>query len=123
MLPTKSFARILLTISLVCLILMVPLIIPPPMVAKAMGVTVTDCGTDPTVSGNESVGIITVGTGILVTSCIVVFDETLNYDVACFFTPQTTITPVSGMATRDEITINLGANFGGGTLVYFCTGL
>lgn len=79
------------------------------------------CGTSPSVSGSDTVGTITVGTGI-VTSCTLNFSTTLIWAPDCVaianFGSILSVT-VTGV-TASSVTFGSSLSIGGGKIVYHC---
>lgn len=90
---------------------------------KAGGVTPTmgTCGTTPSVVGNDTRGVITVGSGISVTSCALNFKETYTTAPVCVI--STSSTGVTAKITSISTTVlmtGFSSTLGGGKVYYQC---
>lgn len=80
------------------------------------------CGSSPSVDGTDTLGVITVGSGI-VTSCTMNWANTKTRNPVC--TMSTNSTAVTGditTTTTSSITFGFSATLGGGTINYICGG-
>jgi hypothetical protein len=82
--------------------------------------TMGTCGTSPSVSGNDNVGKVTVGTGV-VTSCTVNFGTTKTGTPHVFITVDgaTAIANSISSVSTSGFTANFAASLGAGTFDYF----
>lgn len=87
---------------------------------------VSSCGTDPSVSGNDTAGIVTIGSGTA-TSCTVTFDNAFSGGTpACVISSEITtrgdLVFSAKSSTAFTITSVSGANMAGGKFDYVCIG-
>lgn len=85
---------------------------------------VSSCGTSPSVSGGDTTGVITLGTGISVTGC------TLTFDIPFSSTPVCTASTDSGAISvgitsisTTAVTFGLSASLVSGSIFYQCFGI
>jgi hydrogenase/urease accessory protein HupE len=78
------------------------------------------CGITPSVSGNDSVGTITVGSGV-VTSCAMNFASTWTTTPICVSTTDSaTISSGITSLSTTVLTVGLSATLGSGHIYYLC---
>lgn len=83
--------------------------------------TVSSCGTNPSVTGDDNDGTITVGSGVAVTACTLTFASTWGATPVCLFDADSSTIgsgPTSKSATA--VTIGFSAGLGGGSVEYHC---
>lgn len=83
--------------------------------------TVSSCGTNPSVSGTDVSGKITIGGGII-TSCLLTFGKSWTNAPACTILSDTAITAPTGTTTKTIFTMGAGATFAGDVIMYNCFG-
>lgn len=82
--------------------------------------SVTACGTSPSVSGTDSVGTITVGTGVF-TSCTLTFAATWSSTPKCFVNYQGAVAVVRATPTTTAVVVDVVSAFAAGSkLDYYC---
>jgi hypothetical protein len=87
--------------------------------------SISSCGSTPngSVVGNDIAGIITIGGGISITSCILTFITPYETNAPnCFVNDNANILFVDATTTASSLTIRTTANFSGDTVSYFCVG-
>ena len=82
----------------------------------------SSCGTAPTISGNDTLGVITIGTGT-VTACTVTFATAWLAAPVCTTVTSTAILG-EAITTLNTTTLTLGfsGSLAGGTVYYQCFG-
>lgn len=81
------------------------------------------CGTSPSVSGNDMVGKITVGTGGVATSCAITFATTWTSAPVCVAQSETDISAFKVVSTTTALTITAAAPFTASSILnYHCIG-
>lgn len=82
---------------------------------------VSSCGTSPSISGTDTTGKVTVGSGGVATSCTVTFASAYTSAPHCFVNDQTDIVAVQVVPTTTNFVINVSIPFTAGALLdYFC---
>jgi hypothetical protein len=81
----------------------------------------TDCGTSPSISGNDNAGIVTVGSGVNGGKCTLTFANAWTNHAICNVSDETTGNLVRPVATTTTMAIT-GTLVAGDTLVYSCRG-
>lgn len=85
--------------------------------------SVSSCGTSPSVAGNDSAGVITVGTGGVATSCTLTFAETWAAAPVCIFQDYTTARTLTLTRSTTQIVLSSAVAFGAGDEIgYHCFG-
>jgi hypothetical protein len=85
--------------------------------------TVGSCGTSPSVVGTDTAGKITIGTGGVVTGCVLTFATTWTNAPMCFLNDETQIIAVQGVPTTTTLTINVALAFTASSVIdYHCIG-
>lgn len=82
--------------------------------------SVSSCGTSPAVSGNDSAGTVTVGTGGTLT-CTVTFAVPFQSTPKVFVSPNSAVAVGVSAKSTTSFTITAGASLGSGTFDYFVT--
>lgn len=83
--------------------------------------TVSSCGTNPSVSGDDNDGTIMIGAGVAVTACTLTFASTWGVTPICVFDADSSTIgsgPTSKSATA--VTIGFSAGLGSGSVEYHC---
>lgn len=84
---------------------------------------VSSCGTSPSISGTDTAGAVTVGTGGVATSCTLTFGQAWSSTPHCIVNYQGAITVVSAVPTTTTVVFSSTAPFVAGSLVdYICVG-
>lgn len=86
---------------------------------------VSSCGSTPngSVVGNDIAGVITVGGGISVTSCLLTFLNPYETNAPnCFTNDRTNALFTENTTTTGTMIVTATATFGGDTISYFCIG-
>lgn len=81
--------------------------------------TVSACGSGPSVSGSDALGIITVGSGV-VTSCTLSFSKTYPWAPTCVLTPNSVLA-IGVAPTTSEFVASVLSTIGGGKIYYRCS--
>lgn len=82
----------------------------------------SDCGTAPTVSGNDNVGIITVGSSTNGGVCTITFANAWPFRPVCIVQNETTANLTRATATSTTLFKVTGVFVAGDTLSYICKG-
>lgn len=92
------------------------------IVTSGSAPTVSACGTSPTISGNDSSGAVTIGTGGIVSACTLSFSATKSSTPHCFTNDRTEIVAVSVSAvSTTAFTISKTTPFAASSVIdYFC---
>jgi len=83
-------------------------------------VTISSCGTSPSVSGDDNAGIISVGSGT-VTACTMTFGNASYRDRRCIFHTGSNVTSYQSSVSSSAITIKTSASVGSGKIYYNCS--
>lgn len=94
--------------------------LPPHFLTTGSAPSVSSCGTGPSVTGNDNVGRVTVGTGV-VTSCTLTFNQSWGTAPVCVLNDETTTLLVKAVATTTTLVIS-GTSLTGDTIGYHCIG-
>lgn len=82
---------------------------------------VSACGTSPSISGNDTTGTVTIGTGGIVTSCTVTFATAYSAAPHCFLNDRTEIIAVSASTSTTVLTISKTLAFAASSVIdYYC---
>lgn len=84
--------------------------------------SVGTCGTSPSISGNDSAGVVTLGSGGI-TSCVVTFAVAYGSAPVCTITPADAVTAAATpyiTSATGSLTINFGSSVASGTVHYRC---
>lgn len=82
--------------------------------------TLTSCGVAPVVSGTDTLGAITLGSG-LVTSCTLQFSAALVSAPICVITTNSLMVQAAITSLDNtQFTVGLSGSLPGGNLYYFC---
>ena len=84
--------------------------------------TLSACGTTPAVEGSNSVGMVTIGTGVT-TSCTVTFATAFPNAPTCLITGPSTSITYAATATTAALTILSSADMDSEVINYLCFGL
>lgn len=79
------------------------------------------CGTNPVLAGNDAVGTITVGAG-LITSCTLTFGSAWTNPPSCMTEDATAVVSLQANANTTTMTITSSVSIGAGKVNYLCTG-
>ncbi len=111
------------TLAILLGVTMIAVLVPfMPRFVGATPPAVSNCGTDPSVIGTDTYGIVTLGSGILVTSCTLTFAVPWDSETpVCVLTSSTGVVALGAVATDTEIQITTGLGFGGGSIMYHCS--
>lgn len=84
--------------------------------------TVTaNCGSSPTVTGNDTVGVLNVGTGGSATTCTLTFNQTYTTTPHCFVNDQSANIALKAVPTATTLVITAAAAFAASSLIdYYC---
>lgn len=86
------------------------------------GSTVTSCGTEPSFTGSDNAGTITVGSGVTL-ACTLTFAKAWTNAPTCTMTINTTaVTGGITSLSASAIIFSFSATLGGGQIYYFCIG-
>lgn len=85
--------------------------------------SVSSCGVSPIVQGTDNAGVITIGSGVSVTSCAISFAKSFINPPVCVVSDNSSVVSasISSVATSG-VTFALSSTLGGGTLWYICIG-
>jgi hydrogenase/urease accessory protein HupE len=84
--------------------------------------SVASCGVSPSISGNDSVGVVTIGTGI-VTACTVNFASTWSSTPVCsVVTDSVALSFGLTSMSASSFTVGLSGSLPGGKIYYKCVG-
>jgi hypothetical protein len=99
----------------------------PGLVQADAGITLGDCGTDPVIdeSANAYSGKVTVGSGVLLTSCTIHVNETFGYAVPCTVTGDggQALSATTEHVSEEPHVVDLvvtGVDLAGDTIMYHC---
>jgi len=93
------------------------------LIGKGTAPSVSSCGTSPSVSGTDTVGRITVGTGGVATSCTLTFAASWSTAPVCTIADETTSLLVTPGPTTTTLVITAATAFGASDkLAYHCLG-
>lgn len=85
--------------------------------------TVTSCGTSPAIAGNDEVGVVTIGTGV-VTSCVVNFSQVWKTPPVCVFVSDSATAVISQAAiTTALLGVRMSVSLPGAKIYYMCKGI
>jgi hypothetical protein len=82
-------------------------------------VSVSTCGTSPSVAGNDYAGVISVGSGS-VTACTLTFGNTNWRTRACSMSTSANVTSYISSASSSAITVTTSSSVGSGKIYYNC---
>ena len=84
--------------------------------------SVGTCGASPSIAGNDNIGTVTIGTGV-VTACTVTFANAYTNTPVCVIVPGSTanITGLTSVSTTAFVA-GFSASAAGGTFHYICFG-
>lgn len=89
--------------------------------ASSTAPAVSACGVSPSITGTDSSGTVTVGTGGLVSSCTVTFGTTWASTPRCFLNDETAIVVTKAVASTTVLTITTSAPFAASSVIdYHC---
>lgn len=89
--------------------------------ASTAAPAVSACGVSPSITGTDSSGTVTVGTGGLVSSCTVTFGTTWASTPRCFLNDETAIVVTKAVASTTVLTITTSAPFAASSVIdYHC---
>lgn len=92
-------------------------------VYKGTAPVVSSCGVSPSITGNDSTGAVTVGTGGIVSSCTVTFNSSWVNAPHCFLNDQSEIVSVKATTGTTVLTIAKTTPFAASSVIdYFCVG-
>jgi hypothetical protein len=92
-------------------------------VKGAAPTSVTSCGSNPSIVGNDSVGTITVGTGGIVASCVLNFSGTWTNVPKCFVSNRSAIIALQVVPAATTLTVTAALAFAASSVLdYFCVG-
>lgn len=81
--------------------------------------TLSGCGVSPSISGTNSNGVITVGSGVSVLACTLTFSQTLVAAPICVVTPSLALG--MGLTTNTTtLSMAMALTLGGGSIYYHC---
>lgn len=83
-------------------------------------VTITSCGTSPSVAGDDNAGAITVGSGT-VTACTMTFGNASYRNRRCTFSAGSNVTVYPSSVSSSAITVTTSASIGSGKIYYNCS--
>ena len=86
----------------------------------AKTVTLSSCGTSPSVSGDDNAGVITVGSGT-VTACTMTFGNASWRNRRCVFSTGSNVTIYQSSVSSSAITVTTSATVGSGKIYYTCS--
>lgn len=81
--------------------------------------SVSSCGTGAGVQGNDTAGIISVGTGVI-TSCTLTFGKQFSNPPSCTANDATSILAVRPLTTSSTLVLSSVSTFAGDNLAYHC---
>lgn len=83
--------------------------------------TVSSCGTSPSITGTDSTGAVTVGTGGIASSCTITFGTTWSSTPHCFVNDRTALITTRATPTTTTLVIDTTAPFAASSVIdYFC---
>lgn len=83
--------------------------------------SISSCGTSPSVVGDDTAGLITVGTGGITSTCTITFSQTYTNAPHCFVNDRTAILAVRATPTTTTLVVDTSAPFAASSLIdYFC---
>jgi hypothetical protein len=84
--------------------------------------TVSACGTDPSIEGDDFAGVVTIGSGV-VTSCTITFAKAYAVAPSCVITSDAVIVIRVGAISTTTVTLNSGVSIATNIIHYQCHGL